>query len=306
MIIPDKLNFGDTIGVVAPCNPIIGDNIEELDKAKQIVEKSGFKVKLSKNIYSNTNTYSSTAQEKAEDINEMFKDKNIKMIWCAKGGENSNSIFEFLDYEVIKQNPKILCGYSDVASITSMITSKTGLVTFNGTNFKTIATDETNYSYQEAIKRFVNGSLDLGRDDEEYITIKEGQAEGELIGGNLSIIRGMVAGSYKLNFENKILFIEEFALETSPALVSNYLYYMKQNGVFGKIRGLWIGSYNHESNVTLEQIVLDTIGEEYGFPIIKSNNFGHIENKIVIPIGTKAKIDTNKRRKIELLEQCVK
>ena len=306
MIIPDKLNFGDTIGVVAPCNPIIGDNIEELDKAKQIVEKSGFKVKLSKNIYSNTNTYSSTAQEKAEDINEMFKDKNIKMIWCAKGGENSNSIFEFLDYEVIKQNPKILCGYSDVASITSMITSKTGLVTFNGTNFKTIATDETNYSYQEAIKRFVNGSLDLGRDDEEYITIKEGQAEGELIGGNLSIIRGMVAGSYKLNFENKILFIEEFALETSPALVSNYLYYMKQNGVFGKIIGLWIGSYNHESNVTLEQIVLDTIGEEYGFPIIKSNNFGHIENKIVIPIGTKAKIDTNKRRKIELLEQCVK
>lgn len=84
MIIPNKLKIGDTIGVVAPSSPIIGENIEELQQAKKIVEKSGFKVKLSKNLYSNTNGYSSTPREKAEDINEMFKDKKVKMIWCAK------------------------------------------------------------------------------------------------------------------------------------------------------------------------------------------------------------------------------
>lgn len=305
-MIPNRLKRGDTIGVVAPCNPIIGDNIEELERAKQIVEKSGFKVKYSKHIYANTNGYSSTPQEKAEDINEMFQDEEVKMIWCAKGGENSNTTFEFLDYEKIKRNPKIICGYSDVASLTNMITQKTGLVTFNGTNFKTIATDETDYSYQEALKRLVEGSLEIGKNEEKYITIKEGQAQGELIGGNLSIIKGMIAGKYKLNFENKILFLEEFGLETSPALASNYLYYMKQNGVFDKIKGMWIGSYHHKSNITLEQIVIDVIGKQYQFPIIQSNNFGHIETKIVIPVGSKAKIDTSQDRKIELIEKCVK
>ena len=84
MIIPNKLKIGDTIGVVAPSNPIIGENIEEIEKAKAIVEKTGFKVKYSKNLFSNTNEYSSTAKEKAEDINNMFKDKEVKMIWCAK------------------------------------------------------------------------------------------------------------------------------------------------------------------------------------------------------------------------------
>ncbi len=258
MIIPNSLNLGDTIGVVAPCNPIIGDNIEELEKARKIVEKEGFKVKYAKNIFSNTNGYSSTAKEKAEDINQMFKDKQVKMIWCAKGGENSNSTFEYIDYELIKQNPKILCGYSDVNSITNMITAKTGLVTFNGTNFKTIATDQTNYSYKRAIERFVEASQDLGKDD-EYQIINDGQAQGELIGGNLSIIKGMIAGKYKLDFTDKILFLEEFGLETSPALASNYLYYMKQNDIFKKIKGLWIGFYENESNISLEKIVLDVI-----------------------------------------------
>ena len=94
--------------------------------------------------------------------------------------------------------------------------------------------------------------------------------------------------------------------ESSPVLVSNNLYYMKQNGVFDKIKGLWIGNYEHESNIELEKIVLDVIGDDYNFPIIKSNNFGHIETKTVIPIGTKARIDTTKELKIELLEKCVK
>ena len=95
-------------------------------------------------------------------------------------------------------------------------------------------------------------------------------------------------------------------METSPSLASNYLFYLKQNGVFDQINGIWIGNYQHESEVSLEQIVLDTLGNQYNFPIIKSNNFGHIETKTVIPIGTKARIDTNKSRKIELIEQCVK
>lgn len=304
-LIPNKLKIGDTIGIIAPSDPIVGDNIEELEQARKIVENSGFKVKYSKNLFSNSNGYSSTAKEKAEDINKMFADKEVKMIWCAKGGENSNSTFEYIDYELIKQNPKIICGYSDITSLTNIITEKTGLITFSGTNFKTIATDETDYSYKEAIKRFVDGNLEIGQKGEKYKTLKEGIAEGKLIGGNLCLTRGMVTGKYSINFKDKILFIEELGIETDPALASNFLYHMKQNGVFEQIKGLWIGNYEHESNISLEKIVLDVIGNEYNFPIIKSNNFGHIEEKTVIPIGTKAIIDTSKEIKIELIENCV-
>ena len=279
MIIPRKLERGDTIGVVAPSDPIIGKNIEEIMRAREILEKDGFKVKFSKNLFSNTCGYSATAKEKAEDINGMFQDKDVKMVWCAKGGNNSNSVFEYLDYNVIKNNPKIVCGYSDITSLTNMIFSKTGLVTFSGTNFKTIATDETDYSYKEIIKRFVEGSLEIGKEKSGYKTIKDGSSEGELIGGNLSLTKGLVDGKYKIDFTDKIL---------------------------DKIKGIWLGNYEHESGITLEKILLDVIENDYTFPIIKSNNFGHIETKTVIPIGTKAKIDTNKTVKIELIESCVK
>ena len=305
-VLPPKLKISDTIGVVAPSSPIIGDNIDELNRAKKIVERSGFKVKYSKNIFSNTNGYSATAREKAEDINAMFADKEVKMIWCAKGGNNSNSTFEYIDYELIKKNPKIICGFSDITSITNMITEKTGLITFSGTNFKTIATDETDFSYKQALSRFVDGSLEFGPENEEYITIQKGNAEGELIGGNLSLTRGMTAGEYSLDFTDKILFLEELGFETDPASTSNNLYYMKQNGVFDQIKGLWIGNYEHESGISLEKIIMDVLYGEYKFPIIKSNNFGHIERKTVIPIGTKAKINTEEKIKIKLVEcPCV-
>lgn len=118
-------------------------------------------------------------------------------------------------------------------------------------------------------------------------------------------MRGLSAGKYSVDFTNKILFIEELGFETGPEMVSNHLYFMKQNGVFDKIKGLWIGNYEHESKIDLEQIVLDVLNNEYEFPIIKSNNFGHIEKKIVVPIGTIARIDTSKDTKVELTENCL-
>ena len=141
------------------------------------------------------------------------------------------------------------------------------------------------------------------------MTLKQGKAEGELIGGNLSLIHEFAAGKYKANFENKILFLEELGIETPPETASNFLAFMKQNDVFDKINGLWIGNYEHESGFSLEKIISDILelpNKKYNFPIIKSNNFGHIETKTVIPIGTKARIDTTKDRKIELIEECVK
>ncbi len=305
-MLPYKLKKGDTIGVVSSSEPITEEREIDIESSTRFFKDLGLKVKLGKYLKDNELGYGATAQNKAKDFNEMFKDKEVKAIFCACGGYNVNAVFDYLDYEEIKKNPKIICGYSDPTSIINVIYSETGLVTFHGPNFGSLASTEDGiekYSRQEIIKRFIEGNLQLGNSEDEYNTIKEGKAEGILVGGNLSLISHLVAGKYKIDFTNKILFIEEFAYESPAGMASNYLYYMKQNGVFDKIKGIWIGAY--ESEISLEKIILDTIGEEYKFPIIKSNNFGHIARKTVIPIGVKAKIDTREKEKLKLLENCV-
>lgn len=305
MMIPNKLKIGDSIGVIAPSNSIKEDDMPYIDKSIKLFEDLGYKVKFGKNVYSETLEYSATPLEKSEDINNMFADNTVKAIFCVKGGSNSNSVFQYLDYNLISKNPKILCGFSDSTSLTNVITQKTGLVTFNGPTFKSLTSWETDYSFKESIKRFIDGALDLGTEEDKFLTLNSGKAIGKLIGGNLSLTTQMVCGKYALDFKDKILFIEELGYESEPTRVSSCLYYMKQNGVFDQISGLWIGNYEHSSNISLEKIVLDTIGYNIDFPIIKSNNFGHIDKKTVIPIGIIASIDTSKDRKIILTENCV-
>lgn len=304
-MIPNSLKKGDTIGVIAPSNSIDSDDKEFIQKSCKLFEDLGFNIQFGKHVFSSTFGYSATPLEKAEDIHEMFANPDVKAIFCVKGGCNSNSVFDYLDYGLIKNNPKIICGFSDSTSLTNVITAKTDLVTFSGPTFKSLTSWETDYSFKEVVKRFINKNLDLGIAEDTYEALHDGSATGELIGGNLSLISQMVAGKYSLDFDGKILFIEELGYESDPTRVSSYLYYMKQNSVFDKINGLWIGNYEHPSGYSLEKIILDTLGDNYNFPIIKSNNFGHIDKKTVIPIGTMAKIDTSSERKIELLENCV-
>lgn len=110
----------------------------------------------------------------------MFKDKEVTAVLCVMGGFNCNSVFDYLDFETIKNNPKIICGYSDPTSLINAISAKTGIVTFCGPNFKTLSSEETDYGYKEFVKRFINKDLKIGEDD-GYKVIKEGQAEGKLI-----------------------------------------------------------------------------------------------------------------------------
>lgn len=304
-MIPNSLKKGDTIGVIAPSNSIDSDDKEFIQKSCALFEDLGFNIKFGKHVYSNTFGYSATPLEKAEDIHEMFANPDVKAIFCVKGGCNSNSVFDYLDYVLIKNNPKIICGFSDSTSLTNVITAKTDLVTFSGPTFKSLTSWETDYSFKEVVKRFINKNLDLGIAEDTYEILRDGIATGKLIGGNLCLISQMVAGKYSLDFNGKILFVEELGYESDPTRVSSYLYYMKQNSVFDKINGLWIGNYEHPSGYSLEKIILDTLRDNYNFPIIKSNNFGHIDKKTVIPIGTMAKIDTSSERKIKLLENCV-
>lgn len=303
-MIPNKLKKKDKIGIIAPSSPITEKKLEDINNSITLMEASGFEIVFGKNVFKNTLGYGATPKEKAQDINNMFANPEIKGVFCATGGANSNSTFEYIDYELIKQNPKIICGFSDSTSILNMISEKTGLITFNGATFKSLTSWETEYSYKQIINKFVLGRTELAEEDDKFYCIKEGVAEGKLIGGNLFLTSNLCSGKYSIDFTDKILFIEELVEEADAEMASNYLYKMKQNGVFDKIKGIWVGNY--EGEIPLEKILLDTLEGAYNFPIIKSNNFGHTDRKMVIPIGTKAKIDTKKEIKIELLENCVK
>lgn len=304
-MIPNRIKKGDTIGIIAPSNPIREQDLEEINKSILLIEASGYKIQFAKNALSNSTGYGGTPIEKAEDINEMFKNSNIKMIWIARGGENSNSTFDYLDYDIIQKNPKIICGYSDSVSLLNVINLKTGLVTYMGETFKSLTSWETDYSYRQIINKLELGKTNLFEEDDKCNVIIGGKAEGRLIGGNLSLTTLFAAGKYKADFKNKILVMEDLGFESSPEAITRYLYILKQNGIFEDISGIWVGNYEHESKISLENIVLDVVGKEFNKPIIKSNNFGHTDRKMVIPIGTMARIDTKEDEKIKLIEDFI-
>lgn len=306
-MIPSKLKKGDTIGVIAPSNYIEKDDLEYINASIALMEASGFKVKFGKYVFEDTLGYGTSPEKRATDINWAFKDDEVKAIMCVKGGEDSNTTLDYIDYEMIKKHPKIICGFSDNTSILNAIHEKTGLVTYHGPTFKSLTSWETGYAYKQFIKTFAENteSLIMGEPEDEYTTIQAGQTTGELVGGNLSLFTKLVCGKYAVNLQDKILFLEELGFEAAPEMVNSNIYYLKQNGVFDRIAGLWIGNYEHPSKVSIEKIIKNAIGDEYKFPIIKSDNFGHIDKKIIIPIGTKAEINTNEKIKIKLVEKCV-
>lgn len=314
-MIPNKLRRGDTVGVIAPSDCIKEDDLEYINSSTALMEKAGLKVKLGKYVADDSLGYGTSPKNRAADINNMFADEEVKAIICAKGGTDSNSCLDYIDYNLIKNNPKIICGFSDNTSILNAIYNKTGLVTFHGPTFKSLTSWETQYAYKQFVKTFVEGENKdtlnanqeyiMGSPNDCYTTIKEGKAEGELVGGNLFLFAKLVCGKYGVSTKGKILFLEELGFESSPQIVNSSIYYLKQNGVFDEIAGLWIGNYEHVSKISLEEIVTNALDTKYCFPIIKSNNFGHIDKKSIIPIGTEAKIDTNDKIKIVLAEKCI-
>lgn len=299
-MLANKLKKGDTIGVVCPSDKVNNEDIPEIKEAERLLKERGYNVVFGKNVYKNTTGYGATAKEKAEDINEMYANKNINAIMSLKGGFNSNSVYEYLDLNTIKSNNKIICGYSDSTSYINYIHEKTGNIGFIGPNFKSLNAPDTNYYLlDEMLKRLENNYYDLATDDSEFKMIKEGQAVGELVGGNLSLTTGLID---EIDFTNKILFLEEFSFESPSSMVSNYLYRLRQKRVFNKVSGIWLGNY--EGDVAIEKILMDTIEDmNLNIPIIKSDNFGHIERKITIPLGVKAEI---KDGKIKLVEDYLK
>lgn len=302
-MLPNKLKIGDTIGVIAPSEPIDEEYKNYLKKSIKIFEDMGFKIKLSKNIYKNTYGYSATPEEKAEDINSMFSNKQVKAIISAIGGNNSFNCLELIDYENIKRNPKIIIGYSDATNYLEAIYTKTGLITYHhGEMIDLGSKTDKDFQLSQFKKILVDGALGKFDKNKPYKCLREGIIEGTLVGGNGPSMCNLLNTEYFPDLKNKILFLEFYSVSTSFSLADKYIGQLKYHGVFDKIKGLWIGHYHGDTkDIKIEDVFMNNL-KEYNFPILKCDDFGHDCENIVIPIGAKVRLDAN-NCKVEILEE---
>ena len=306
-MLAQKLNYGDTIGVVGVANSVKLNNREqEFYRAEKFLQDKGFKVKRGKYVLEDYYGSAGTREQKAEDMMNMFKDKEVKAIICLNGGETCNTFIDLLDYEVIKQNPKIITGYSDITVLLQTIHKKTGLVTFHGESFIHFGEEDAEEKYKEFESAFVNKKIGKFITGNKKI-IREGNIEGEIIGTNLGSMMYLVGTEYFPDMQDKILLIESY--RTSPNECQRRFAHLKQYGIFDKIKGIIIG-YNYDLQKNgdiypqMEDILLEYT-KEYNFPIVKCNDFGHKMVNSVIPIGVNIKLDTD-NKKVEITEEFLK
>ena len=305
MIKPQALKYGDTIGIIAPAN-YSGDSGNIMVKD---LEARGFKVVLGDSFYAKWYNYGGTDEVRANDINKMFKDKNIKAIFCVRGGYGSIRLLDLIDFETIKKNPKIFVGYSDITTLLLAITQKTDLVTFHGpmsSNYKNFD-DITSTSFFNTI---MNNKTSYELSDysgSALRTVREGKAEGEIVGGNLSLIVASLGTKYEIDTKGKILFIEEVGEYTYR--IDRMFQQLKLAGKFDDASGIILGNFNKANkeapeDMSLEDIFDDSFGK-LKKPVVSGFSSGHVRPLITLPIGARAKIDTSVN-KIEIINGSVK
>ena len=306
-IIPRKLLVGDTIGVVAPSDPVLPDQEGKLQMGIDYLENLGFKVKLGAHIRSIALGYAATPQEKAHDINVMFADPNISAIICAQGGDTANAPLSLLDWDSIQKNPKIFLGLSDISVLLNAITHKTGLITFHGNDILWgFGNELADYEHREFFRILIEGEIGHIPANQPRARVRSGQATGRLLGGNLRCLLKLAGTPYWPDFSGAVLFIEAYQISQSGCQTA--FLQMQHMGVFDQIRGAIVGyidSMQHKDTPRphMEDILLD-LTRGFQFPIFKMNDFGHNCPNTVLPVGGEVFMDADQGT-LEVLTPCL-
>ena len=317
-MIPQKLKAGDEVRIITPSNGmnILGKDTIEI--ATQRLQDLGLKVTFGKYVYETTDDYAmASVEHRVEDIENAFKDKNVKAILTAIGGLNTNQVLNYIDYDIIKDNPKILCGYSDVTSLLDTIYAKTGLVTYYGPHFSTFGEKKGfEYTLEYFKKMFFEDepidikpskqwSCDAWYIDQEnrnfipnegILLINEGNAEGTIVGGNLGSINLLQGTEFMPNLKNSILFLEYVAegedKSSSYLMIDRLLQSIIHLPDFKYVKGLVLGRSIKEVEMTSDKWIklIKSKKELENIPVIANYDFGHTTPMITFPIGGKAKI----------------
>jgi muramoyltetrapeptide carboxypeptidase LdcA involved in peptidoglycan recycling len=327
-MIPQKLKAGDEIRVIAPSLSLglIPQAIR--DGATKKLEELGFKITFSQNAEEKDEFVSSSIASRVADLHEAFADKNVKGILTVIGGFNVNQILSYLDYDLIKNNPKVLCGYSDITALSNAIYHKTGLVTYSGPHYSTFGMQKGVEHIAEYFQKCLmeDGSFAVLPSDEwsddmwyldqekrefikntDYLLINAGEAEGKIIGGNLCTFNLLQGTQFMPSLENTLLFLEDddatgdlFDVEFDRNLQS----LIHQPGFFG-VKGIVIGRFQKKGYISQDKLIkiIQTKKELEKMPVIYGVDFGHTTPMITFPIGGKAKLIAKKGEiKLEIIE----
>ncbi len=306
VIIPEKLKEGDEIRIIAPARSIKLPFItkEIINNGIKNLEQMGFKVSFGKHIEENDSFGSTSIMNRIEDIHDAFADKNVKAIMTVIGGYNSNQLLDYIDYDLIKNNPKILVGYSDITALQNAIFRKTGVVTYSGPHFFSFGySHDLNYTKNYFLKCLFESkpfsikpskvSTEWCSKEEKVLSlenegnwiIRKGNARGRILGANLCTFNLLHGTKFMPSLKNSILFIEDDD-GSNKLLFDRDLQSLLHQPHAKEIRGIVIGRMQSESAITKE--VLETIisTKDIGnIPILANVDFGHTYPMITFPIG---------------------
>ena len=284
------MNNNASIGLIGIVCPASGDSNETIDLYINKFKNLGFKVKEGKYIREKNNYLSGTDKERAEDINEMFQDSNVKAIICFRGGYGSIRMIKYLDLKAIKNNPKPFFGYSDITLLLNYLNKSTGLITYHAPMIK------SNFENEETLQSLLkvltnqNTKTTLEIDLNKFSNVKSYSTKkicGKISGGNLSIICSSLKTPYEIDTYNKILLIEE--VNEEPYSIDRLLSQLIYSGKLKKVKCILIG------HITPKSAVLDNIIEDFllplNIPLITGIPIGHDYPNITLPIGQKCSID---------------
>lgn len=314
VIKPPRLKAGDKLGIIAPGSYI---SEEELQDSIKNLNQLGFDTTYSDKILLQSGYFAGTDEDRADDLMEKFSDKSVKGIVCARGGYGCSRILPMLDYNVIRKNPKVLIGYSDVTALLYGIYEKAGLVSFHGpvgtSTFNDYSVDNFKRVLMEPERTALFTNSTSGTDENTYgvTTIVKGKGKGRFVGGNLSIIVSLIGTKYDVDYSNKIVFIEEVGEE--PYRVDRMLTQMIESGKFKHAAGIMMGIFRKcevkndsdltSKSFTLMEVLKDRLSN-LKIPVVYGMSFGHVTDKFTIPFGALAELDADKQT-FTLLEKAV-
>lgn len=289
------------IGIISPSSCI---NSSDIDAGVEILKSHDFSVKLGENVYEIYGYLAGTDQQRADDINKMFSDDEVKAILCTRGGYGSARVLEKLDYDMIAKNPKPLIGFSDITALHIVLGERCNTPTFHAPMLVSLVRDSMKSDY--TLNQFfagLNGEIISGEipmpEGKKLETVIPGHAEGVIRGGNLTVLASLVGTPYELKGDGALLLIEEVG--EKPYRIDRMLNQLSQSGLFERVNGILLGDFVNCETVSADSMyfqlndILTHYAEISGKPVIRGVPAGHDADNMYLPLGVNAVMnaDTN-------------
>ncbi len=325
---PKLLKKGDCIGIISPSAGIAKLFPHRVENGAKMMEKMGFRIKFSKHAFDMNGYVSASAKERADDIHEMFLDNEVKAIICTIGGNHANQVLKYLDFDLIKKNPKVFVGYSDITILHYAFAKKAGLRTFYGPcvmpefgEFPEILPYTREHFEKAVMKKEAMGKIDAStqwtdqllnwftRDDlkgprlmqknEGYQWWKEGVTEGDIFGGTIPTINHLAGTEYWVDMKDKIMFLDipegdDPGAPFSQSWLDSFFADFDNLGIFDSIKGLVIGRpyhYGQDEIKMLKNMIMEYT-KDCSYPILYNANIGHASPMVTIPMGVKVRLNS--------------